>query len=132
MTVTPLSGRWSERGRRRGERRSEAVDEMFFLCFTASDTDPTVNKSFTLACIHTLFRYRPLFSFPSYRMPSSPPSALHSHVYRAITGCDAQVRSQPPTSCRAEVDSGHIFLCLVFCFLSIRPVLWNINNRVTT
>lgn len=47
-------------------------------------------------------------------MPSSPPSVLHSHVYRAITGCNAQVRSWPPTSCRAEVDIGHIFLCLVF------------------
>lgn len=42
------------------------------------------------------------------------PLHLHSHVYRAITGCNAQVRSWPPTSCRAEVDSGHIFLCLVF------------------
>lgn len=101
-------------GWRRGDGRREAVDEMFLLCFTASDTDPSVNKSFTLACIQPLFRYGPLSSFPSNCMPSSPPSALHSHVYRAITGCDAQVRSWPPTSCRAEVDSGHIFLCLVF------------------
>lgn len=92
---------------------------MFFLCFTASDTDPSVNKSFTLACC-----LGPL---------SSPPSALLSHVYRAITGCDTQVRSWPPTSCRAEVDSGHIFFFLpcVLCFLSFRPVLWNINSNVT-
>lgn len=107
---------------------------MFLLCSTASDTDPSVTKSFTLACVQTLFRFGPLSSFPSYCMPSSPPSALHSHVCRAITGCDAQVRSWPPTSCRAEVDSGHIFLRLVhgLCFLSFRPVLWNISNNVTT
>lgn len=110
MTVTPLSRRWRERGWRR-----EAVDEMFFLCSKASDTDPSVTKCFTLACIQTLFRFRPLSSFSSYCTPSSPrPSALHSRVFRAITECDVQVRSWLPTSCRAEVDSGHIFLCLVF------------------
>lgn len=101
-------------GEVKGGGRREAVDEVFLRCSTASDTDLSVNKSFTLACIQTLFRYRPLSSFPSYCMPSSSPSALHSHVYRAITGCNAQVRSWPPTSCRAKVDSGHIFLCLVF------------------
>lgn len=60
-------------------------------------------------------------------MPFAPPSALHSHVYRAITGCDAQVRSWPPTSCRAEVDSKQCSLFFIF-----RPVLWIINNNVTT
>lgn len=56
----PLSLGDGERGWRRGERRREAVDEMFLLCCTASDTDPSVNKSFTLVYRRTLFRYQPL------------------------------------------------------------------------
>lgn len=114
----------------RGEGRREAVDEMFLLCFTGSDTDPSVNKSFTRAyrlCSDTgLFPH-----FPPTVCP--PPLQLHCTLMftEPLQGCDVQVRSRPPTSCRAEVDSGYIFLCLMFCFLSFKPVLWNINNVTT-
>lgn len=47
-------------------------------------------------------------------MPSVPPSALRSHVYKAITGCYTQVRPWPPDSCRAEVNVEDSLLCLVF------------------
>lgn len=103
---------------------------MFLLCFTGSDTDPSVNKSFTLAyrlCSDTgLFPH-----FPPTVCP--PPLQLHCTLMftEPLQGCDVQVRSRPPTSCRAEVDSGYIFLCLMFCFLSFKPVLWNINNVTT-
>lgn len=110
--------------RERGWRRRQAVDEMFLLCPAASDTDPSVNKSPTLVCVQTLFWYGPLSSFPSFCMPSSPPSVLHSHVYRAITGCNVQVRSWPPTSCWVEVDIGCIFLCLVFSAFYLSGLSW--------
>lgn len=87
---------------------------MFLLCSTASDTDPSANKSFTRPFIETLFGYGagPLISLLLYAV--LPPSALRSCVYRPITECDVQVRSSLQASCRAEVDSRRIFLCLVF------------------
>lgn len=121
-----------EIGWKKGEGRREAVDEMFLLCFTASDTDPSVKKSFTLACIQTLFRYGPLFiSFLLYVfLPSIciALSCLQSH-YRVW--CTGQVMAAKQLL--SWGSSGHIFFSfLVFCFLSFRPVLWNINNNVTT
>lgn len=119
MTVTPLSGRRRERGWRRGERRREAVDEMFLLCSTARDTDPSVNQSFTFACIQTLFRYQALSSFPSYYTVC--PSPLHLHCTLMFTEPLQGVmrRSghgrQPAAELRQTANS---VLCFLFSGLS--------------
>lgn len=99
-----------EIGWKKGEGRREAVDEMFLLCFTASDTDPTVNKSFTLACI--LFRYGLLFiSFLLYVfLPSIciALSCLQSH-YRVW--CTGQVMAAKQLL--SWGSSGHIFFSIL-------------------